>query len=56
MVALVVGLEFTAVRYIQQGVGAIVPFFLLLVSPVLGGYYLWYWNFYKFGASARSYD
>jgi len=56
MVALVVALEITAVRYIQQGVGAIVPFFLLLVSPVLGGYYIWYWNFYKFGAQARSYD
>ena len=56
MVALVVALEITAVRYIQQGVGAIVPFFLLLVSPVLGGYYIWYWNFYKFGAPARSYD
>jgi len=56
MVALVVALEITAIRYIQQGVGAIVPFFLLLVSPVLGGYYIWYWNFYKFGAQARSYD
>ena len=56
MVALVVALEITAVGYIQQGVGAIVPFFLLLVSPVLGGYYIWYWNFYKFGAQARSYD
>jgi hypothetical protein len=54
MVALVVALEITAVRYIQQGVGAIVPFFLLLVSPVLGGYYIWYWNFYKFGAQMRS--
>lgn len=56
MVALVIGLEITAVRFIQQGVGAIVPYFLILVSPILGGYYLWYWNFYSFKAPVRSYD
>ena len=56
MIALVIGLEITAVHYIQQGVGAIVPYFLILVSPILGGYYVWYWNFYTFGTSVRSYD
>ena len=53
MVALVIGLEITAVRYIQQGVGTVVPYFMLLCSPVLGGYYLWYWNIYKFGAESH---
>lgn len=53
MVAMVVALEFTAVYDIRHGIGAAVPFFILVCAPVIGGYYLWYWNFYSFGAGSN---
>ena len=49
MVIIVIALEITAVHDIQQQVGAAVPFFMAVCAPLLGGYYLWYWNFYQFG-------
>jgi hypothetical protein len=49
MVIIVIALEVTAVHDIQREVGAAVPFFIIVCAPLLGGYYLWYWNFYNFG-------
>lgn len=31
----------TALGFIREGAGGIVPYFMLLVGPVLGGFYVW---------------
>lgn len=46
----------TAVRYIANGVGALVPYLMLVVGPVLWVYYVWYLNFFRFEELAEDPD
>ena len=48
IVVVVVALVLTALRYISDGVGGLVPYLMVVVGPILCGYYIWYWNFYRF--------
>ena len=54
--ALLVVFMMTAVRYIADGVGALVPYLMLFMGPVLWVYYVWYWNFYRFEELAEEPD
>lgn len=54
--ALLVFFMITAVRYIADGVGALVPYLMLALGPVLWVYYVWYWNFYRFEELAEESD
>lgn len=46
-------LVWQALSYIGAGVGGLVPYFILLAGPVLCGYYVWYFNFYRFDESTQ---
>lgn len=35
----------TAVSYLSQGTGGVVPILMITVAPVLAVYYIWYFNF-----------
>lgn len=41
-----IALVIQALRYIGDGTGGLVPFFMLFGGPVLAVYYIWYFNFY----------
>lgn len=45
IVALMVVLAGTAVSLIASGTGGIVPVLMLTTSPVIGAFYVWYFNF-----------
>ena len=54
VVAAVLGIAVvvTAVAYIREGVGGIVPFLMITVGPVLAVVYVYYFGFRKFDQSA----
>jgi hypothetical protein len=41
-VALAVGLVYQGVHYISEGVGALVPYLMILVGPSIAVYYIWF--------------
>lgn len=41
-VALAVGLVYQGVQYISEGVGALVPYLMILVGPSIAVYYIWF--------------
>ena len=43
-VALTVAIVIAALGSIRTGEGSVVPFLMLLVGPVLGGFYFWYFS------------
>jgi hypothetical protein len=40
-VLVTVAIVVTALGFIGDGVGGVIPFFMLLVGPALGGFYVW---------------
>lgn len=32
----------TGVNYLGQGIGGVVPFLMIVVAPILAGFYIWY--------------
>jgi hypothetical protein len=41
-VVLAVGLVYQGVQYISEGVGALVPYLMILVGPSIAVYYIWF--------------
>ena len=41
-----VAFVFQGISYITDGVGALVPYLMLIGGPVLGIFYIWYFLFY----------
>lgn len=41
-IALAVGLVYQGVHYISEGVGALVPYLMILVGPSIAVYYIWF--------------
>ncbi len=48
VVVLMVAVIATGFGFISGGEGGVVPFLMILVAPVLGIFYIWYFNFSEF--------
>jgi len=51
MVALAVALVATGLGYIAAGRGGLVPYLIVIVGPLISGYYIWYFTRYQSGAT-----
>jgi hypothetical protein len=41
-IAIAIGLVFQGITYIGDGVGGLVPFFMIVLGPALAVFYIWY--------------
>jgi hypothetical protein len=46
-IVLTIAVVVTGVSYLRQGVGGVVPVLMVVVAPVLGVVYAWYFGFKK---------
>jgi hypothetical protein len=56
VVVLMVAVIATGFGFISGGEGGVVPFLMILVAPVLGIFYIWYFNFSEFARGDTSQD
>ena len=54
VVVLMVAVIATGFGFISGGEGGVVPFLMILVAPVLGVFYIWYFNFSEFARGDTS--
>jgi hypothetical protein len=47
MVALAVALVLTGLGYIADGRGGLVPYLIVIVGPIISGFYIWYFMRYQ---------
>lgn len=52
-VILAVALVLQAFAYIEQGIGGVIPYVLVLAGPAVAVFYIWYFNFRDFEAEAE---
>lgn len=54
MIAMALALIWQGFTYIGQGRGGLIPFLIVIGGPALAIYYIWYFNFYRFGEAKEA--
>ncbi len=54
VVVLMTAVIVTGISFIGGGEGGVVPFLMILVAPILGIFYIWYFNFSELAKGEKS--
>jgi hypothetical protein len=52
LIVLGIALAWQGLAYVRDGVGGVIPYFIMILGPALAGYYTWYFVIRDFEAEA----